>query len=494
MTPNARPESHGPGRACTPRRNTWPFTAAIMALTLSACSGFHSSEQAAKQPSLRVADAALASGAPELAIRIAEIILAKQPGDRDAMIARADALYALGQSTQSEAAFRAVLALDPTSVRARVGLGRTLTRSDPHAAEAEFLKAVAGEPDNVVALNNLGVVRDLQGRNSEAQEAYNRALTVSPESGDVRVNLGMSLALSGHRAEASQLLRGLAEEPGAAHLWRKELLAGLALAGDEPWAQRVLRAESAAGPVPAIQGEGRRLASAEVPPPILPKETDNAQSEIVPAAPRVSSIQRRSSSVAGDTTDVIPEAIVAMLSHPVQVPTAATTSGETDNAINRSSGGPEKATQPVTVTPVFAVNSKPAKSPTMRMDSGAVSSGMNSPRSNERELENKAQMVAAQPIAPNGATTPTSDETGQGAFVQLGSLLSESEAIGEWHRLNRRLPESLADLNPAVTRVDVSGKAWWRLRAFGLGSVAEANELCGFLREEGLRCFTGKGL
>jgi Flp pilus assembly protein TadD len=497
MTPNARLDSHGAGQACGPHRNTWSFAVAILALTVSGCSGFHSSEQSARQPSLRVANAALASGAPELAVRIADMILAKQPGDRDALIARADALYALGQNNQSQIAYRAVLALEPASVRASLGLGRTLTRSDPRAAEAEFLKALAGEPDNVLALNNLGVVRDLQGRHVEAQEAYHRALAISPESGEVRVNLGMSLALSGHRAEASRLLRVLAEEPGAARLWRTELLAGLALAGDEPWAQLVLQSEPVpAGQVPALESEGRRLASAEALPPVPLKETANAPTEIVPAATPIRGIRKSSTLAAGDAAHAIPESLAAMSSQPVHVPTSATTLGMVDNAVDHSSGGPANATSPVTITPVFSINSKPAQSPKLGLDSSAMSPSMSAPRSGEREREgeNKTQMVAAQPIAPKAATTPRSDEAGQGAFVQLGSLLSETDAMSEWHRLSMRLPDALTDLNPAVTRVDVSGRVWWRLRAFGLGSVTEAKALCGFLREEGLRCFSGRGL
>ena len=100
------------------------------------------------------------------------------------------------------------------------GLGRTLVQSDPRAAEAAFLAALSYEPDNVIALNNLGVSRDMQRRNAEAQDAYRHALTVSPESTDVQVNLGMSLALSGHAGEAVPLLRGIAarsrRSPGVA--------------------------------------------------------------------------------------------------------------------------------------------------------------------------------------------------------------------------------------------------------------------------------------
>ena len=93
---------------------------------------------------------------------------------------------------------------------------------------------------NVIALNNLGVARDLEGRNTEAQEAYHLALELSPNSSDVKINLGRSLAAAGHNADAVAVLRQVAADPQAAQQWHNQLAAALTLAGDGSWAQKVL--------------------------------------------------------------------------------------------------------------------------------------------------------------------------------------------------------------------------------------------------------------
>jgi Flp pilus assembly protein TadD len=218
----------------------------LTALTVGACSNAEPANQAARQPTLRVADAALVSGAPGLALRVADLTLARDPKNVRALIARGDALYAIGQHDQAEAAYRSAIAIDPTAAGAQVGLGRILVRTDPGAGEAAFVTALKYQPANVTALNNLGIARDLQGRYWDAEAAYYQALAVAPGSADVQVNLGLSLALSGHTEEAVRLLRGVAADPAAAQAWHKELTDALTLAGDGPWAQQNLRAD--AGP------------------------------------------------------------------------------------------------------------------------------------------------------------------------------------------------------------------------------------------------------
>src|SRR5580698_8046869 len=96
------------------------------------------------------------------ALRVADLTLAREPRNVRAMIARGDALYAMGQRGPAEATYRAAIAIDPTAVGAQVGLGRVLVRTDAHAAEAAFVSALKIEPGNITALNNLGIARDMQ--------------------------------------------------------------------------------------------------------------------------------------------------------------------------------------------------------------------------------------------------------------------------------------------------------------------------------------------
>ena len=187
-----------------------------------------------------MADAALASGAPELALRVADLVLANSPESAPALTARGDALYAMGRRDAAGAAYREAVALDPRATAAQLGLGRTLAASDPKAAEIAFLRVLALEPENLTALNDLGVVRDVQGRSAQAQEAYRLALEVSPESAEVRINLGRSLAIEGRKPQAVSVLRDVAGNPDAARIWRRDLMAALDLAGDGAWAGQAL--------------------------------------------------------------------------------------------------------------------------------------------------------------------------------------------------------------------------------------------------------------
>src|SRR5215471_9671224 len=79
-----------------------------VALLLGACSSISSREDlSTRPPSLQVAKAALASGAPELALHVADLAIDKQPENASAFIARGDALYTLGRANQAQIAYRA---------------------------------------------------------------------------------------------------------------------------------------------------------------------------------------------------------------------------------------------------------------------------------------------------------------------------------------------------------------------------------------------------
>jgi Flp pilus assembly protein TadD len=211
-----------------------------LALLLTGCADPIWSRHSQPQVSLRVANAALAAGAPELALRVADLALAHEPRSLMALIARGDALYAMGDRESAQASYRVAVAIEPAAVGAQLGLGRTLIQMEPGAAATAFQAAIDQDPSNVPALSNLGVANDLQGRHAEAQDAYHRALMIAPATSDVKVNLGLSLALSDRKDDADRLLRAVAAEPGAAVAFRAELAGALVVAGDESAARQVL--------------------------------------------------------------------------------------------------------------------------------------------------------------------------------------------------------------------------------------------------------------
>ena len=179
---------------------------------LAGCAG---GQPAAQTPGLDIARAALASGSPDIALRISTERLATAPDDVPALLLQGQAYTLLGDTLPAETAFRRVLALRPGSLEGRMGLGRLDLVDDPAQSEVLFLEVLAERPRDPVALNDLGIAQDLQGHHVEAQAAYRKALGVSPNMQAPLTNLALSLAMSGQATQARALLAPLAKSGAA---------------------------------------------------------------------------------------------------------------------------------------------------------------------------------------------------------------------------------------------------------------------------------------
>ncbi len=212
-------------------------------MLLAACSGQAGPRLGTGQPGLNVARAALSAGSPEIALNVANAIVAKEPRNVDALSTQGDALSLLGRMDEAEASYAKALAANPGSVDVKIGLGRLRLRSDPAQAQALFLSVLEREPRNKVALNNLGIAYDLQGQHASAQAAYRQALGADPTMRAAEVNLALSMALSGKAADAVEILRPLASDPEASQRIRHDLAVALAISGDKQAAARVLNGD-----------------------------------------------------------------------------------------------------------------------------------------------------------------------------------------------------------------------------------------------------------
>lgn len=219
------------------------FTLVALVSLVAACSGHDEFRLGNGRPGLNVASAALAGGSPEIALNVADGILAGDPGNVPALLTQGDAFNALDRPREAEASYAKALAGAPGSVEAQVGLARLALKSDPAKAQALFLSALQHDPGNTVALNDLGIAYDLQGEHSRAQDAYRRALGADPTMRAAEVNMALSMALGGQAAEAVRLLKPLASDPGASRRLRQDLAAALAMAGDRQEAARILSAD-----------------------------------------------------------------------------------------------------------------------------------------------------------------------------------------------------------------------------------------------------------
>lgn len=214
----------------------------FLALALTGC-GHAASELSSTQPGVDVARAALRGGSPQEALQLASKVLTEAPGNEAALVVQGDALTELGQTDQARGSYDLALQRNPQSVGAEIGLGRLLLGSNPAAAEADFLQALRYEPRNTIALNDLGVARDLQGNHAGAQEAYRRALGINPDDSGAQVNLALSMAMSGSAEDAVRMLRPLAAKPDASRKLQHDLAAALTMAGDRAAAERILSAD-----------------------------------------------------------------------------------------------------------------------------------------------------------------------------------------------------------------------------------------------------------
>ena len=411
-------------------------TATVLALALAGCTG---AQQAglSHQPSLRVADAALAAGAPEVAVRVADLTLEREPRNTRALVTKGDALYALGQREEARAAYRQAVATEPKLASAQLGLGRTLVQTDPAAAETAFLAALAAVPDDSAALNDLGIARDLQGHHAAAQDAYRQALAITPEAADVKMNLGLSLALTGDKDAAVGVLREAASVPATVQDRSKELAAALSLAGDQTDADRILRSGS-------VRPMAGNVASAEIAlPPLL------ANRETLAA---VTPMQR-------------PAGNLAVATHPP---------------------GPPRRDAPSSIASSVA----PAPVAVARANLAPISDAV--PESLVGALAFPALTSVTEPAedASSAKPAPAGATLDMGVYVQLASLRSFKAAWFEWRRLVRRLPELLGEHEPVIVQADARGETYWCLRTFGFVDLAAATAMCSEARgASSLRCW-----
>ncbi len=141
---------------------------------------------------------------------------------------RARRLTDEGSLREAVEAYRELLALDPTHLRAHNNLGVLYDRLGDHQkALAEYRAAEALDPDDVRLQCNMAAVLASLGRYREAEEKLRRALDVDPKNADARENLGLVYFKKGlYAAAAAELRRAADLEPdrATAYLYLAEAL------------------------------------------------------------------------------------------------------------------------------------------------------------------------------------------------------------------------------------------------------------------------------
>jgi Flp pilus assembly protein TadD len=224
----------------------------LLVLLLTACGGSHAPSDSAKLDAA-MSEVAGNGGSPELVLRVADQTLAQHPADADALIRRGEALTQLGRLGQARDSLHKAVVSQPGNVAALLALGRVELPVDPAAAENDFQAVLKLDNRNAIALNNLGIARDLQGHHVDAEAAYRTALTAQPAMVAAQVNLALCLAIRGQGTEAVALLGPLADAPEATRKIKEDYAAVLAMGGERNEAERILSSNLGANEIgPAL--------------------------------------------------------------------------------------------------------------------------------------------------------------------------------------------------------------------------------------------------
>jgi tetratricopeptide (TPR) repeat protein len=165
------------------------------------------------------------------------LLVVRTRAETDAVLERALALESERKLEQAESAYREVLEVRPGSVRAWVDVGNVAAERGRHAdAETAYRRALAIEPDDRDALNNLAWLL-LEGgvRLEEAEDLAARAgRPAGPERARARDTLGRIQLARGRCSEAQRTFREALESEAMADETRSRLQEGLARAAACP--------------------------------------------------------------------------------------------------------------------------------------------------------------------------------------------------------------------------------------------------------------------
>lgn len=133
--------------------------------------------------------------------------LAGGDADADVLNAYGIALSEGGQLREAIVQFQRAIAIDPNNAPAYQNIGITALRAnDIRGAEENLTRALQLNPRLPLALNTLGVVYIRKGDAPRAQEAWRQSFTIDRRQYDALYNLGILAAQRGDREEARRAL------------------------------------------------------------------------------------------------------------------------------------------------------------------------------------------------------------------------------------------------------------------------------------------------
>ncbi|WP_449234253.1 tetratricopeptide repeat protein [Azospirillum doebereinerae] len=136
------------------------------------------------------------------------------PPGTEALLSGAIARHRGGRLDEAEAAYRAVIEVDPDHADALHLLGLLHHQRGRHAdAERLIIEALRRVPDFPTAWNHLGLVREAEGRTGSAGHAFTRALALRPDFPEALTHLGLNRQKEKHAAAQRLHRRSIALVP-----------------------------------------------------------------------------------------------------------------------------------------------------------------------------------------------------------------------------------------------------------------------------------------
>lgn len=237
---------------------------ALALLALAACSGSaqRASGSATRMPDaasrLHVAGVAEAAGQMDVAMAMYSATAQAEPDNAQAQATYADANMRAGNLAGAHAILAAALARHADDIALLRTAGR-LSLVEGRASEALsiFRRRSVAKPNDSQALDGQGLAQDMLGAHQEAQRAYSLALAADPDNVAASNNLAMSLLLSGHAAEAAARLDELRRRPDAPQRVQINFALAEGVAGKCDAAQALLGGQSSSAQIDSVLTELR---------------------------------------------------------------------------------------------------------------------------------------------------------------------------------------------------------------------------------------------
>ena len=210
-------------------------------VSLGGCSAPSGNQQRVTSTTrMGIADIAEAGGDPDSARVILATAMATDPNNGELQVRYATALLQSGRPEEAIGPAQQAVENHPDDMALALRAARVELRAGDAPLAAATFEHVLAHGGSVAALNGLGVSRVQLHDMSGAEDAFRRAVALSPGDYASRNNLALALVLQGRAADAVPLLQSLADEPGIPGRVKHNLALAYAQQGDTAAAAEVL--------------------------------------------------------------------------------------------------------------------------------------------------------------------------------------------------------------------------------------------------------------